>query len=103
MLAGTLALTAFCAAVACDSAACAVADHCDEPCAWPAPPEPADGPELGSCDWSLCWLVLALLPALLPAPLDAFWVALLAPPFTSPPAMLTGTLALTAFCASRRL
>ena len=47
--------------------------------------------------WLLLWLVSDLLPAPLAAPLSAVWLALLAPPVTSPPAMLTGTLALTVF------
>ncbi|MBV8989332.1 MAG: hypothetical protein JO372_12310, partial [Solirubrobacterales bacterium] len=38
--------------------------------------------------------------ALLSAPLAANWLALLPPLLTSHPAMLTGTLALTAFCSA---
>ena len=51
------------------------------------------------CVWVLVWVVAAvLLAGPLVAPLPAVWLALLAPPVIEPPAMFTGTFALTAFC-----
>src|ERR1700761_3425946 len=93
MLTGTLALTAFCSAVAHDAASGAVRAPCRDSWAWPEPPQPMK--QLEPADWF--WLLFCSVPAALPAPLfaalSAFCAAVLAPP-----AMLTGTLALTAFC-----
>src|SRR6185437_8620287 len=97
MLTGTLALTAFWLASAFDAASWAVSDFWAESWAWPAPPQPIRQLEPADWVWLLLWSVLARLPAALSAPLVAVWLALLSPPWMSPPAMLTGTLALTAF------
>jgi uncharacterized membrane protein YjjB (DUF3815 family) len=47
--------------------------------------------------WLLLWFVVPLLLELLFAPFEAVWFAALVPPVTLPPAMFTGTFALTAF------
>src|SRR5436305_802218 len=97
MFTGTLALTVFCLALACDRAACKVAADCEFNCAWPEPPLPIPQPELVDWLWLLPWLVQALLFALLSALFAEFWLALLLPPETSPPATLTGVLPFTVF------
>jgi hypothetical protein len=100
MLTGTFALTAVCSASASDDADWLVLDNCPDACAWPLPPQPNRQLELPAFwDWLLLWLVLALLLALpLVAPFVADWLALLLPPVIEPPAMFTGTFALTAVC-----
>ena len=65
----------------------------------PAPPQPAwqleEPPTVCCCDWF--WLVVALLATFVVAAEVAVCVAALGPAFTFPPAIETGTLALTAF------
>src|SRR5436305_1154859 len=109
MLTGALPFTAFWSALAFDAPSCAVSAACLESCAWPLPPDPnepqpQDGfePSDGGADW--VWVLLCVVPAsllaLLSALLSAIWSALLLPPWMSPPAMLTGALPFTAFCAA---
>src|SRR5579884_2685706 len=97
MFTGTLALTAFWSARAREAASCAVRDSCPDAWYWPDPPLPAPPPL--EVDWlcGLLWLVLDELLAEELLLLLTAWLAELLPPLTSPPAMFTGTLALTAF------
>src|SRR5579872_6677788 len=96
---GELPLMAFCPASAFDSAACQVVADWAESWAWPPPPQPIRQlEEPPDWVWVLVWLVWARLIAALFALLVAFWVALLAPPATLPPAVVTGELPLMAFC-----
>src|ERR1700753_1814910 len=97
MLTGTLALTAFWLAFALERAACNVVAFCPESCAWPAPPQPITQLDPADCVWVFASLLFAPLPAPLTAPFAAVWFALDDPAVMFPPAMLTGTLALTAF------
>jgi hypothetical protein len=81
-----------------ESADWVVDEDCVAPCAWPEPPQPNSQLEL------LVWLcvadcvVSAELDAVDVAELSRDWLAELSPPYTSPPAIETGTLALTPFC-----
>src|SRR2546421_5308000 len=96
---GTLALTAFCLAVASASASCFVFDAWITFCSWPLPPQPEMQLELPpACVGFAVWFVPLELAAIASALFPAVWVAELEPPTTSCPAMLTGTLAFTAFC-----
>ena len=54
-------------------------------------------PELSVWLWAAAWVVVAVLAADDVAELLSFCVAALEPPVTSPPAIETGTLALTPF------
>ena len=103
MLTGTLALTAFWSASAFDAASWAVSDFWAESWACPAPPQPIRQLDPADWVWLLLWSVLARLPAALSAPLVAVWLALLSPPWMSPPATFTGVLALVAFCSALAL
>ena len=94
---GTLALTPFCLAPAFELASWSVVASCDRYWACPDPPQPARQLELLDCDWSADWSVVASFDAVESAELLLRWVAALVPPDTSPPAMDTGTLALTPF------
>ncbi len=98
MVTGTLALTAFWFAFASDFAFCSVAAPCPTAWNWPEPPQPARH-ELPppTCVALACWLVLAALTAAATPAFFAVWFAELVPPVTLPPAMVTGTFALTAF------
>jgi hypothetical protein len=99
---GTFALTAFWSLVATPTAACSVW-ACWAP-AWkpPAPPQPAaqDPPPMFWLRyWS--WSVLALFETSVVADEVAVCEAVLGPELTLPPAIETGTFALTAFCWGR--
>src|SRR5882757_6435131 len=100
MFTGTLALTAVCSASADEFASCPVSEPWKDCCACPLPPQPIVQLELpASWVWLLDWVVLALLlTGPLVAPFVSVWLALLVPLVIVPPAMFTGTLALTAFC-----
>src|SRR4051794_40242667 len=68
-------------------------------CSWPLPPQPDRQLLLPPvCLAVASWVVLLLLSAEASAVFLAVWSAELEPPDTLPPAMVTGTLALTAFC-----
>src|SRR5262249_30209481 len=99
MSTGTFALTAFCLAFASASASCFVLEDCETFCSWPVPPHPDEQLELPPvCVAVAGSSVLLLFEASASALLRAVWSAELEPAFTSPPAMLTGTFAFTAFC-----
>src|SRR5436190_1422833 len=99
MLTGTSALTAFCSAFAFESASCFVEDAWITFCSWPLPPHPDLQLVLPPvCVGVAVCSVPLVFDAVEVAVLLLFCVAELAPLFTSPPAMLTGTFALTAFC-----
>jgi hypothetical protein len=99
MLTGTLALTASCLAFASESASCFVKDAWITFCSWPLPPQPDLQLELPlDCVGVAVWVVVLSFDAVESAVFVAVWFAWLEPLFTSPPAMLTGTFALTAFC-----
>ena len=98
MLTGTFALTASCFAVASESASCFVNDAWITFCSCPAPPQPDLQLELPAvCVGIAVWFVVLSLVAEEVPVLLAFCVAVLGPLETLPPAMFTGTLALTAF------
>src|SRR4029453_4774782 len=96
---GTLALTACCLALASASASCFVLDDWSTFWLWPLPPQPYQQLELPAVCFGVAVCVVVL-------EFDAFavpvfvrvWFAALDPPFTLPPAMFTGTFALTASC-----
>ena len=98
MLTGTFALTAFCFAVASESASCFVRDAWSTFCSWPEPPQPdlQLEPPVACVGFAVCVVVPVFVAVDVPE-FDAFCVAELGPSETLPPAMLTGTLALTAF------
>ena len=96
---GTFAFTAFWSLFATPIAPWWVSAFCTP--AWnpPAPPQPMTQESLPPtsccCDWP--WLVVALLLTFVVAEELAVCVAELGPELTSPPAIETGTFALTAF------
>src|SRR6516165_8780716 len=96
MFTGTLAFTAVWLALADENAPWSVAALWPEAWNCPAPPQPHWQSEPAVWVWVLFCVVLALLPAPLTAPFRAPWLALFEPPETPPPAILTGTSALTA-------
>ena len=99
MLTGTLALTASCLAFASASASCLVLDDWSTFWLWPLPPQPNQQLVLPAVcvGVAVCVVVLSFDASAVPV-LVRVWFAALDPPFTLPPAMLTGTFALTAFC-----
>src|SRR4029453_12418370 len=96
---GTLALTASCFAVASASASCFVFADWSTFWLWPLPPQPAVQLELPPvCVGVAVWLVvLEFDPSAVPV-WGAVLFPALEPPSTLPPAIATGTLALTASC-----
>src|SRR3954462_7679066 len=96
---GVSAFTAFCFAFASASAFCFVLPTCETFCSCPLPPQPPPQLDLPSCCVAVAsWFVLLLLDASASALLLTSCDAVLEPACTSPPAMLTGTFAFTAFC-----
>ena len=73
---------------------------CSSSCACPEPPQPTAQLDELLWDWEASWLVSAEFDADESAELSSFWLALLVPPLTEPPAIETGTLALTPFCVA---
>src|SRR3954447_3765151 len=99
MFTGTLALTASCLALASASGSCLVLDDWSTFCLWPLPPQPNQQLVLPAVcvGVAVCVVVLELDASAVPV-LVSVWFAVLAPPRMFPPAMFTGTLALTASC-----
>jgi hypothetical protein len=93
---GTFALTPFCVAVADESADWSVLAVWLLSCACPEPPQPAWQLLLLDWLWDELWSVDAVLDAEESAELLLFCVAELVPLVTLPPAIVTGTFALTA-------
>src|SRR6266498_2166748 len=95
---GTLALTAFWSLFAIPSAHWFVSAFWTPSWNPPAPPQPAlQEPPPMFCVSVWSWSVLALFETSASAFEVAVWLALLGPEVTLPPAIDTGTLALTAF------
>src|SRR5919201_7067771 len=96
---GALVLTAFWSLWEAPAASCSVSAFWIPSWKPPAPPQPARQELLPPTVWPSPWpwFVEALLPTFVLAVGLAAWDALLGPELTSPPAIETGTFALTAF------
>jgi len=94
---GTFALTPLWSASADEWAPWSVSAACEADCAWPEPPHPTMQDDALDWLWFAVWSVAAVFVADESAVLFSVWLAELDPAWTSPPATVTGTFALTPF------